>query len=186
MDRLAKVSSFLGIPPVCVGVSVLALDRRRVDVTTVLPQIASLASIRWVPANCPSFCGGISKSLARSGLVVATNHLGILSSGHAGRIGVLLIENLLVGVLGREVGSSLDGRKSSSGRETVTQGRSPHDSLREHLKRRNWSVSVVEIPVINWAGSFQLTLSQLTASGRQLLSWVGQMLSTTILSLSSL
>lgn len=36
MDRLSKISSFLLVRPVGIGVSELSLDRRRVDVTTVL------------------------------------------------------------------------------------------------------------------------------------------------------
>lgn len=91
VDGLAKVSSLLGIPPSAVGVTELTLDGGWVDVAAVL---------RYYPS---------APRLVLSALPDFTDHSGILGLGQAGAIGVLGVDDLLVGVRMGEEGSSLDG-----------------------------------------------------------------------------
>lgn len=119
MDRLAEVPAFLLIPPVGVGVAVLALDRGRVDVAAVLRCSRQSRS-----SNGPR-----SQETAQS----TTNHVGVLGWRQTSRsLWVLLVQNLLIGILRGHEASSLGNRESSDS-GAAAEGRRPGESLSEHL-----------------------------------------------------
>lgn len=65
-----------------------------------------------------------------------TDHLRVLGRAQVGALGVFLIEKLLVGIIDREEGASLDDGHPSSDTHAVAQGRGPGESLREHLHHK--------------------------------------------------
>lgn len=111
VDGFTEVSTLLGIPPVGVGVAELTLNSGRVNVTTVLYNRKMLA-FSFEPQPRMSRCFVV---------LSVTHHAGVFSSAELRRAGILFLQNLLIGIVGREEATALHNWCLSRSSEGIAQ-----------------------------------------------------------------